>query len=352
MTLDTGDRILYFQPDLTLEAFPTETGSGTEEDPIALIAGFASINLTTMEYKLVTKLQLNSITNKEANENAYLYAFYDPRVEDILSISFSYEYRIINVFGLWKIPWETEYRVYTHGEISEVDPPLWIGMVFGLVYPILDATNYYNVESIQSITKEEISDNVMDSYRDDLGGSLSDLDTLNLYKIYLGNFDAAIETGYDIQDVVIMNILYVYNGIVYEASTEVIDQVNITPDLLTGIDWTSIVNWILNNGSMIVGIIAGIIALILLAKVFTAVSVLLTILGQLVKGLFVVLGYVFKGIGYGIYYIVKGIGYTLYFIVYLVPKGLYQTAIFLVVPAEKRKQRARKEQAIYVSRSI
>jgi len=342
-TLDDGSRILYIQPNLDL--LPIPMGSGTSEDPLELIAGFVAMNLTTMEYDQVNKLQLDTITNKEANENAYLYAFYDPRVEDILSISFTFQYRKQQLFGLWYTDWESETRVYTKDMQSEVNPPLWISIVSLPFFLAIDGLNVYNVDSIEPITKGDIPDSVLADYINKLGGSWNELDNLNLYKILIGNFDGFIETGYDIQNVVVLNIMYVYQGVVYEAATESIDQTNITPALTSGIDWDGILSWLGDNWKYIVIGVAGLIALIFMAKAMTAIVAILKAVGQ---GIWLLL----KGLGYLVYFIAMGVFYVLKFIFYLAPKGLITFVYVLFTPASKRRENKRKEQFTYVSRSL
>ena len=74
----------------------------------------------------------------------------------------------------------------------------------------------------------------------ELGGDKNDRYSLNLYKVTLGQFQDGIfthfsdEKAYDIQELVILKLLYEYNGRVYEASSEQIDSIVSTPELSTG----------------------------------------------------------------------------------------------------------------------
>jgi len=342
VVLDNGDRVLYFQPDLSLEPLPLE--GGTADNPMDLVVGFVAMNLTTMEYNVVNKLELNTITNKEANENAYLYAFFDPRVEDVLSISFQYSYRTITFWTI-KSDWKTRNVIYTKGMESEVNPPSWIEVLSWPIYLALDWTDMYNVESIQSIDKGDIPDNVMDVYVNELEGSESEIDSLNLYKFYLGNFDAPLETSYDIQEVVIMDLVYVYDGVVYHASTEVIDQENWTPPLVETLNWLTIFSWLQDNYMIIIVVFVSVTALVLLSKAIKAIGDIIGTVFKGIKALLQLLGYFLK-------MFFKGIYYFMYFVIILIPKGIYKTFYFLITPGEKRRQQARKERSFYVGRSI
>ena len=169
--------------------------------------------------------------------------------------------------------------------------------------------------------------------------------TLNLYKIYIGSFDGFIETGYDIRDIAVMNIMYVYNGTVYTASTEQIDQTNITPDLTEGVNWLGVLSWLKANAKWIIIGIGSVLVLVLVSKTIAALRIIF-------KAIFDGIVLLVKGFGYTLKYIGLGIYYVLYFVLYLVPKGVITFVYILFTPAKKRVKNKRKEQVTYVSRSL
>lgn len=258
------------------------------------------------------------------------------RVEDILSITISYRFRYVYLFGAWTGEWESVTNTYEKGEQGWIlgMNPLWI----------FNLGEHHELDEIYPITQAEIPDEVMDIYQDDLGGSTSDLDSLNLYRIRLQQFPGTtLITGYDIQNIITTKILYVYQGEVYEAATDVINQDNVEPELTSTIDWMAIADWILANWQYILIGVVGILVLSVAAKAFTAVS---TILGLVFKAI----GAAIKGFGYLLKYMAMGVFYFFKFMFYWLPKGIWGFLVFLVVPSEKRRKG--KERGIYAGRSL
>jgi len=355
--VDNTYRVLYFQSNLELDPIPS--GDGTVENPSELIDGFSTINLTTMEFTKVVKLQINTIAYKEGSRTAYMYAFMDPKIEDLLSISFEYQYRFNYLWGYGD--WKEGSKSYLKGEESEIDPPSWLRVTTALtstffIYGVVDLLDIYNTDSFQTLDKSDIPDEVMDIYKDDLGGTEADLDELNLYKILIGQFQQIGSIGYDIQYILITDLMYAYQGVVYHAATEVIEQTNLTPPLTDLELLMQVLDWLIANWQYIVVTILAFVALILLGKVFKAI-------GDILKGIWAFITLIVKGIGYlikyfvlAVWYVIKyifiGLFYLLKAIFYWIPKGIINLLYVLFTPKEQRKIDSinkRKERSYHVS---
>lgn len=235
------NRVLYIQPVLQRRNHPVIS----ETDGSELVVGFVTINLTTMEYEVINKLELNGIINKEANRFASLYCFFPAEIDELLSITVSYDYRINSVLGI-KGDWQSATNTYIHGESYEGETPNWIWWIpaVGWGYGLGDTLwgTIYDVEDVvMPIREDDIPDEVVYKYVNELDGSIKDLENLELYKVSLGQFQdglftaATDENAYDISDFVILEILYSFDGKVYLATSELIDSNVLTPELSGGL---------------------------------------------------------------------------------------------------------------------
>ncbi|MFA5006258.1 MAG: hypothetical protein WC509_02135 [Candidatus Izemoplasmatales bacterium] len=346
-TTEEGDRVLYFQPDLSLPPVPS-IAAGTVEDPADLLAGFMAMNLTTLEYTTVERLKLNGIVAKEANDNAYLYCFFPLQVEDLLSISTSFRYRVNGILGEGE--WTTTNNIYSADEDAEVQPPLWlwwlsIQLLMPAIPGLVDLFDWYNVDQLAAIDVADLPSDVLADYVDLLEGDVADLDDLNLYRIHLGQFREFLSMGYDISNVVITNITYVYQGVVYEAAAEVIDQEILTPPE-EGAWWTQLWTWLQENWQIVIGVIVAVVALVLLSHALAAVKVVLEMIAMILKA-------VIQGVGFVIKWIFVILYHVLRFLFVLVPVGVGKFLYYLVTPASKRRQSAaRKDMTYYARRSV
>lgn len=239
-TNDEGTKILYIQPVLQRRNHPVISS----EDGTELVVGFVTINLTTMEYEVINKLELMGIVNKEANRFASLYCFFPAEIDELLSITVSFDYRINTIIG--KGDWKSATNTYVHGESYEGETPNWIWWIPGIGwgYGLGDTLwgTIYDVEDVvMPIREVDIPDEVVYRYVNELDGSVSDLKNLELYKVSLGQFQdgfwtaATDENAYDISELIILEILYVFDGKVYLATSDLIDSNVITPELSGGL---------------------------------------------------------------------------------------------------------------------
>ena len=256
-TLASGDRVLYLQSDLTQSPYPLEVDieAGFNEEDYNALTSFIVVNMTQQETQKFKLLVMNSIINKEDYYNAFMYCFYDITIEDILVMSVEYDYR----YKFFGIPgeWNTDYKTFYKNTTYEMECPWWYMFVIpfedmitttsmvelddivqdgGTVNPIDNTEDGdYVVETISTILKADIPENVLEKYYTDFNAVESDLDALNLYKIHIGQFIydgfiTGLNTGYDISEYSVTKLLYKYDGIIYEATERQLDvQENIVP---------------------------------------------------------------------------------------------------------------------------
>lgn len=258
------DNVLIFQVD------------GSESDFV--------INLDNMEYEEVRKLDMNSITYKGENSNAYMYCFYDFRIEDILEIDVNFKYRYITA-GFIPEQWLDEELNYKKGQwvlnsFNNVET-VWLQNInwFNFTNPI-DTSAYFSfTEAVTDIEIDDIPDSVMEGYEVHLNGTEEDLSNQNLYKIYLGHYQKTLSTGYDIQELIVQRIKYVYRGVIYEAYEPDTNQDNVVPDpvpifpgwdgiLPTIPDWSDSFESIINTIKLIITVVVVLVVLYLIIKVF------------------------------------------------------------------------------------
>ena len=267
-----GETVLYIQPVSQRINHPVVS----EADASQLVVGFITINLTTMEYEVINKLELVGIINKEANRFASLYCFFPAEVEELLTITVSFNYRINTILGI-KGDWQIATNTYVHGESYEGSTPNWIwwipavGWGFGLGEELWGTL--YDVEDVVvPINKADIPDEVTYKYVNDLDGTLSDLNNLALYKVSLGQFQdglftaATDENAYDISEFVILEILYSFDGAVYLATSNLIDSNVITPELSGGLFSNLFGDSISSDLQTIIWIGVGVVAVVMFNK--------------------------------------------------------------------------------------
>lgn len=223
---ETNDRLLYIQPDPIKNPYPVK--NGTIEDPADLMVGFTTINLTQNNYYIIKKMQLPTIVAYEEKNNAYMYAFFNWKIDDLINIRVKYTYRY-RYFG-FPGEWQTVENLYAWKETSSVNVPWWLSMnapIFGL---ITNAFNVYDVQTIKPINYYDLTSYVKDRYINNIKGNESDLKTLSIYKVHLGQFNKLLTTGYEISEHKVMEITYLYKDIVYQVPYDLIDQIPDNPD--------------------------------------------------------------------------------------------------------------------------
>jgi hypothetical protein len=187
------------------------------------LAKYSAINLTDMTYIHTNQVKINGIVNKESNYNAYLYTSIPIQMDDLLSIRLSYNFRFnyLNSVGSW----QSADSDYQKDETYDTAPPRWLwwlSLPTTLPYTIADATNFYNIDQIEPT--DTFTDDIYVKFNDELSVTESQLLQTELFKIHLGQFRDTWSTGYDIDKVVVLELTYSENGLVYEVPYEVIES--------------------------------------------------------------------------------------------------------------------------------
>lgn len=273
-TSPDGEVILYIQPDDEEENHPYILEDGSSPD----IVGFSSINLSTMEYKIINKLELYGVVNQEDNRYASLYCFFPTFIEDLLSISLTYEYRINTIFA--KGDWQTALNTYVRGDSYNGQSPSWLWWIPAVGWgwiagSAITGNAIYDVDDvIIPINESDIPDDVINKYETKLGGDSTNLDNLQLYKISLGQYQDGIftafsdENAYDIEEIVILEILYEFEGEVYIATADQINTNVYTPELSTGSAefFDNIAEWLGISVNLLITVVSIIGGVIIISK--------------------------------------------------------------------------------------
>jgi hypothetical protein len=236
-TFEDGSRILYIQPDITKEAKPLDPSIGNTISEY--MYGFATLNMTTSQYHVFKTFDFSSIVYKDSAQHAYVYMLFDQSFDQLISVTIDYKYRINSLFS--KGDWVYESNAYVHGTSYEASLPNWVywvpafGWGFGLGTSIFGNDIYDIDEVIQKIDSIDLPDKVTTDYIDSLGGSLSELETTNIYKVHLGQFSAPFSVGYDISNFAVTRVLYMDNGVLIDVPYNFIDQETILPEV--EVDW-------------------------------------------------------------------------------------------------------------------
>lgn len=220
------DRLLYIQPDPTKKAQPLKYG--TIEDPAQLMVGFTVVNLTQQKYETVKQLELKTIVQKEANRNAYMYAFTPLQISEILNITVEYQYRY--KYFIFNSPWYKVENYYAHDDSTRNSFMWWNYLTINAVPAFtFNVLNVYRINTIKKIGINDVSENVKNEYLTFENANILDLQDMTKYKIHLGQFDEFGSTKYDITKHSVIHITYVYKGTVYSVPAALINQENIDP---------------------------------------------------------------------------------------------------------------------------
>jgi hypothetical protein len=239
-TTESGDRVLYIQPNPDLPPYPNNIS--VVDDIRQYMVGFTAINLSTLEFQTINKLNINALVNKEDNSNAYAYLVFNNFLpDDLYTITLEYSYRYKYMFSTGD--WQTSIKTYAQGSSYDAKPPAWLWFIPVIGWNILIANEIENMtifdidEVILPIDINDMPADVIDRYETDLSGNRFMLETLPLYKVHLGQFREPLTTehsmsvGYDISSISILSLIYSENGVAYSVPYELIDQENTVPDV-------------------------------------------------------------------------------------------------------------------------
>ncbi|XFA98147.1 hypothetical protein ACAG96_04510 [Candidatus Izemoplasma sp. B36] len=222
-TSNEGDRILIF--DMEGPGNRADyNGLNNIQNPVRLYRSTFTINLTKGETYRYDDFAINGIITKESNSKAYLNLYLPMEVDELISCTIEYNYRINELFQA-NDPIQHAVRYLDSESVSEIHPPAWLYWLLG--------SYLYNIINDQMIDQQDIVklENHTDSINEDainiLGLESSVVDSSQKYKLFLGQFSTTTSIGYDISEVALVSMIYQSGGIYYDVQEEILEE-NIT----------------------------------------------------------------------------------------------------------------------------
>lgn len=191
------------------------------------------IDINNSTYEEITKFKTVGFVQKEPSDVAVLYMFLPKTADYLISVDLQYKYRLKDFFWGYG-DWLFERKVYNYlnddnqdwfdKSITEIDPPLYMLYLFHTLYFILDHVDTYNQETIQSFSFQDLPTDVKSKYIERFSDSPEEFTQFTYFKIVLGQFRTFTSVGFDISDMVIIELTYLENGEYITLSREMIDQ--------------------------------------------------------------------------------------------------------------------------------
>ena len=91
-------------------------------------------------------------------------------------------------------------------------------------YFLADAADIYNEQTIQKMDVHDLPQDVSDRYLEYFGDDSSELNNYYYYRINLGQFRTLTSVGFDITNVVILDLSFLKNGEIITLPDELIDE--------------------------------------------------------------------------------------------------------------------------------
>lgn len=205
------------------------------------------IYLDQQTYYEIAYVKVNGITTKTWNKHVWLHLFFEQEIEDLLSINIDFRYRYKSITGVYQ-PYRYINHFYSNSSNTLLIPEQAIDWKFRLFYGNLTPEEVLHRQMLkqgfQIITPmqpSELSPEVVTKYVENLNRSLINLQTENIYRIHLGSFwDADLINKWDVEisDIVIVEMAYKYDGVLYQSPYELIEQTILPTDQATSpFDW-------------------------------------------------------------------------------------------------------------------
>jgi hypothetical protein len=196
-------------------------------------------NLNSLDYNSYRTLNIVGYTSKGSNNTALLTIFLPKTTDYLLSIDLQFKYRSERLFAGYE-DWHSVRKTYTYFEedndgwfsdnlsMTEINPPDWICILnlFGIAN-ILDGLDLFNQQTIQEMSFSDIDPEIKSKFTDYFANSLDDFNDFSFWQINLGQIDSGwynYDIGFDIQDLVIIEVIYQDNGDLFIADQESIHQ--------------------------------------------------------------------------------------------------------------------------------
>ena len=269
-----------------------------------------NFNIDTKDINAIEDASLYGVMNIEG-DNVYIDVVFPMALDDLLEISMTYEHRnrygALGV-GMWWGAW-TEKEVTRIKDAKEAKLKWYESLLKGTVdishigsiggWIDLYQNDRGKAEHIRDINrlaspayKNDYIKKIND-YRKGLGNTPLDNtifgDNNSLYRIYLDNHYRFGATKFQVRDVEVMSVKYVYKGKYYE---DVEPPIEVPPEESdSDIDrlvkqLLDIWKWIINNKGTLVMIGIGIVALLLLAPIISIMTLLFRVVSFVIRTLF------------------------------------------------------------------
>ncbi|MBI9008443.1 MAG: hypothetical protein JEZ05_00300 [Tenericutes bacterium] len=215
-----GDRILIFDMEGP-ENRSDYNGLNNIENPVILYRSTFTINLTKSETYRYDDFAINGIITKESNSKAYLNLYLPMQVEELISCTIEYNYRINELFQS-EDPIIHAVRSLDLESVSDVHPPTWLYWLLGqFLYNVIDdnmipESDIVNVENHTEAVNEDAA-NI-------LGLESTVIESSQKYKLFLGQFSTVTSIGYDISDIALVSMIYQSGGIYYDVYEDILEE--------------------------------------------------------------------------------------------------------------------------------
>jgi len=191
-------------------------------------------DLKTMMFNELNKLKTVGFVAKEDLDVAALYIFLPKTFDYLFSIEMNYEYRIKDFFTGYE-DWNYVRKTYnafnddndgwfSDFNYTEVNPPRWYLLGLLIPYFVGDVANIYNEQTIQKMEVHNLPQDVSDRYLEYFGDDSSELNNYYYYRINLGQFRTVTSVGFDITNVVILDLSFLKNGEIITIPDNLIDE--------------------------------------------------------------------------------------------------------------------------------
>lgn len=182
------------------------------------------LNLTDKIFVHSKQLKINGVVNKESNFNAYLYTSIPIDFDDLLSIRLNFDYRYNYVFSSGD--WTNIENVYQKDETYNTAPPRWLWWLsltaVTIPYEIVDSADIYDINQVTAVS--ELDEDIVELFESKLDYSSEDLASTSINKIHLGQYRDTFSIGYDIDNVIVINLTYAEKGQIYEVPYSLIES--------------------------------------------------------------------------------------------------------------------------------
>ena len=219
-TTQGGDRILIFDMEGP-NSRSDYTGLNNIENPVRLYRSTYTINLTQSETYRYDDFAINGIITKESNSKAYLNLYLPMEVDELISCTIEYNYRVNELLQANE-PIEHAVRYLDSESVSDIHPPTWLYWLLGAyLYNFIDD----GMIPEEDITKlENHTQAVNEDAANILGLETTVIESSQKYKLFLGQFSTVTSIGYDISEVALISMIYQSEGIYYDVQEDILEE--------------------------------------------------------------------------------------------------------------------------------